>query len=151
MSLEEKINDDIKKAMLAREKEKLEALRAIKTALLVAKTEKGSAHEVSEDAEIKLLQRLVKQRKESAQIYTEQNRPELAEKELFEAKVIEEYLPAQISDDELTKIIQAIMEQVGAKSMADMGKVIGMATKQLAGRAEGKVIADKVKSLLNAK
>ena len=150
MSLEEKINDAIKKAMLAREKDKLEALRAIKTALLVAKTEKGSTHEMTEEIEIKLLQRLVKQRKESAQIFSEQDRSELAEKELFEAKIIEEYLPEQISDEDLTKLIKTIIDQIGAKTMADMGKVIGMATKQLAGKAEGKAIADKVKSLLNS-
>ncbi|MCB2197288.1 MAG: GatB/YqeY domain-containing protein [Bacteroidetes bacterium] len=150
MSLESKINEDIKKAMLAREKEKLEALRAVKTALLVAKTEKGASETISEDAEIKILQRLVKQRKESATIFEERNRKELAQKEWFEASIIEEYLPEQMSDEELTSIIQKIVDQVGAKSMADMGKVMGIASKELAGKAEGKAIADKVKSILNS-
>lgn len=150
MSLEEKINQDIKKAMLAREKEKLEALRAVKTALLVAKTEKGASEGMSEEAENKILQRLVKQRKESATVYTEQNREELAEKELFEASVIEEYLPAQMSDEEITQSVQRIIEEMGAKSMADMGKVMGKASKELAGKADGKAVADKVKSLLSS-
>ena len=150
MSLENKISDDIKVAMLSREKEKLEALRAVKNALLVAKTEKGAQTEITEDAEIKILQRLVKQRKESAAIFEEQNRKELADKELFESGVIEKYLPEQMSDEELTATIQSIIDQVGAQSMADMGKVMGIASKQLAGKAEGKAIADKVKSLLNS-
>ncbi len=150
MSLEEKINQDIKKAMLAREKDKLEALRAVKTALLVAKTEKGAVSEITEEAETKILQRLVKQRKESAIIFKEQNREELAEKELFEAKIIEVYLPEQMSDDELTRHIQNIIDEVGAKNMADMGKVMGKASKELSGKAEGKAIADKVKLLLTS-
>lgn len=150
MSLETKINEDIKKAMLSREKEKLEALRAVKNALLVAKTEKGAQEEITEDAEIKILQRLVKQRKESAAIFAESNRKELADKELLEAGVIEEYLPEQMSDEELTTTIQGIIDQVGAQNMADMGKVMGLASKQLAGKAEGKAIADKVKSLLSS-
>lgn len=150
MSLEEKINQDIKKAMLAREKEKLEALRAVKTALLVAKTEKGASEGMSEDAENKILQRLVKQRKESAAIFKEQNRSELAEKELFEAGIIEEYLPVQMSDEEITQSVQRIIEEMGAKSMADMGKVMGKASKELAGKADGKAVADKVKSLLSS-
>ena len=149
MSLEIKINEDIKKAMLAREKDKLEALRAIKTALLIAKTEKGATGEINEEAETKMLQRLVKQRKESAAIFAEQNRPELAEKELFEAKIIEVYLPEQMSDEELTHLIQKIIDELGAKSMADMGKVMGKASKELAGKAEGKAIADRVKLLLS--
>jgi len=148
MSLETKINEDIKKAMLSREKEKLEALRAVKNALLVAKTEKGAQTEISEDAEVKILQRLVKQRKESAAIFEEQNRKELADKESFEAGVIEKYLPEQMSDEELTTAVKWIIDQVGAQSMADMGKVMGIASKQLGGKAEGKAIADKVKSLL---
>jgi len=149
MSLENKINEDIKKAMLAREKEKLEALRAIKTALLLAKTEKGAGESISEEAEIKILQRLVKQRKESAAIFEEKNRNELAQKESFEAGVIEEYLPEQMSEEELKSIISKIIEETGAKTMADMGKVMGMASKQLAGKAEGKLIADTVKSILS--
>jgi len=148
MSLEEKINQDIKKAMLAREKDKLEALRAVKTALLIAKTEKGASAEITEDTEVKILQRLVKQRKESATIFEEKNRKELAEKEWFEAKIIEVYLPEQMSNEELTKHIQKIIDDLGAKSMADMGKVMGAASKELSGKAEGKAIADKVKLLL---
>lgn len=150
MSLEQKINNDIKEAMKAKEKEKLESLRAIKAAILVAKTQKGAAEEMSEDAELKILQKLVKQRKDSAQIYKEQNRDDLAENELAEAAVIEKYLPEQMSDEELTNVIKGIIEQVGASSMADMGKVMGMASKQLAGKADGKAIADKVKALLNS-
>ena len=150
MSLEIKINQDIKDAMKAKEREKLESLRAIKAALLMAKTEKGASDEISEDAELKILQKLVKQRKDSAQIYKEQNREDLAEKELAEASVIEKYLPEQMSDEELTEKVKAIIEQVGAKSMADMGRVMGMASKQLAGKADGKAIADKVKLLLNS-
>ena len=148
MGLIVKIDQDIKTAMLAREKDKLEALRAVKSALLLARTEKGATEEISEDTEIKLLQRLVKQRKESAAIYQQQNRKDLADKELFEVSIIDKYLPEQMSDEELTKIIKSLIEQTGAKGMADMGKVIGMASKQLAGKAEGKAIADKVKTLL---
>jgi hypothetical protein len=134
--------------MLAREKDKLEALRAVKTALLIAKTEKGASAEMTEETEVKILQRLVKQRKESATIFEEKNRKELAEKEWFEAKIIEVYLPEQMSNEELTKQIQKIIDDLGAKSMADMGKVMGAASKELAGKAEGKAIADKVKLLL---
>jgi len=150
MSLIVKIDQDIKTAMLAREKDKLEALRAVKSALLLARTEKGATEEISEDTEIKLLQRLVKQRKESAAIYQQQNRKDLADKELFEVSIIDKYLPEQMSDEELTNIIKSLIEQTGAKGMADMGKVIGMASKQLAGKAEGKAIADKVKALLTS-
>lgn len=150
MSLEEKINQDIKDAMRAKDKEKLESIRAIKAAILLSKTQKGGSAEMTEDEEMKTLQKLVKQRKDSAQIYKEQNREDLAEKELFEASVIEKYLPEQMSDEELTKVIQSIIDQVGAKSMADMGKVMGMASKQLAGKADGKAIADKVKTILNS-
>lgn len=150
MSLEEKINQDIKDAMRAKEKEKLESLRAIKAALLLEKTQKGASESISEDAELKILQKLVKQRKDTAQIYQEQERNDLAEKELSEASIIEKYLPEQLSDQELTAKVKSIIEQLGAKSMADMGKVMGMASKQLAGKADGKAIADKVKALLNS-
>jgi hypothetical protein len=150
MSLEEKINQDIRKAMIAREKDKLEALRAVKSALLIAKTEKGAATEITEEAENKILQRLVKQRKESATIFEERNRKELAEKEWFEAKIIEVYLPEQMSDVEIAQSVQQIIDQLGAKSMADMGKVMGKATKVLAGKADGKAVADKVKALLSS-
>lgn len=148
MGLFETINDDIKAAMLAKEKEKLEALRAIKAALLLAKTEKGASHDLTPETEIKVLQRMVKQRKESADIYRSQNRPDLAEKELFEASVIEQYLPAQMSAEELEQTIREIVARVGAKSPADMGKVMGVATKELAGKAEGKTIAETVKKVL---
>ncbi|MCX7986002.1 MAG: GatB/YqeY domain-containing protein [Bacteroidales bacterium] len=148
MGLFETINEDIKTAMLSKEKEKLEALRAIKAALLLAKTEKGASDELTPEVEIKVLQRLVKQRKESAEIYNAQNRADLAEKELFEASVIEKYLPAQMSVEELEKTIRIIVERVGAKSPADMGKVMGVASKELAGKAEGKVIAETVKKIL---
>ena len=150
MSLEIKINQDVKQAMLSREKEKLEALRAVKTALLNAKTEKGAQGDITKENEIKILQRLVKQRKESAIIYKEQNRVELAEKEEREAKIIETYLPEQMTEEELTRIIQKIINEIGAKSMADMGKVMGKASKELVGKAGGKVISDKVKALLSS-
>jgi uncharacterized protein YqeY len=148
MSLEEKINNDIKAAMMAKEKVRLEALRAVKSAILLAKTEKGHTETISADAEMKLLQKQVKQRKESAEIYQQQNRPELAEKELAEAKFIEEYLPKMLSDQELTIEIKKIIEQVGAKVPSDMGKVMGVASKALAGKADGKAISEKVKTLL---
>ncbi|MBI9055555.1 MAG: GatB/YqeY domain-containing protein [Bacteroidales bacterium] len=150
MSLEEKINQDIKEAMKAKERERLESLRAVKSALLLEKTQKGSSHEISEDAEMKILQKLVKQRKDSAQIYKEQDRSDLADKELAEAGIIEKYLPEQMSDEELTEKVKAIISKVGAQSMADMGKVMGMASKELAGKTDGKAIADKVKALLNS-
>jgi len=150
MSLEEKIIEDIKDAMRAKDKEKLESLRAIKAALLLEKTQKGGMDKISGEAEMKILQKLVKQRKDSAQIYAEQGRNDLAEKELSEAKIIEAYLPEQMSEEKLTSIIKNIIEEVGAKSMADMGKVMGKASKELAGKAEGKAIAEKVKSLLSS-
>ncbi len=148
MSLEEKINNGIKAAMMAKEKVRLEALRAVKSAILIAKTEKGHTETISAEAEMKLLQKQVKQRKESAEIYQQQNRPELAEKELAEAKVIEEFLPKMLSDAELTVELKKIIEQVGAKAPSDMGKVMGVASKALAGKADGKAISEKVKALL---
>jgi len=149
MSLTTQIDQDIKQAMLAREKEKLEALRAVKSAILLARTEKGGSDEISTEVEVKLLQKLVKQRKDSAAIYQQQNRKDLADKELFEVSIIEKYLPEQMSDEELTKIVKAAIDQTGAKTVAEMGKVMGIVSKQLAGKAEGKVIADKVKLLLS--
>lgn len=148
MGLFEQINTDIKLAMKAKEADKLEALRAIKSQLLLLKTS-GSGKEITEQDEIQLLQKMVKQRKESAEIYKSQDREELYQKEISEAGFIQAYLPEQISDDELTKIIQEIIEETGAQSMKDMGKVMGMANKKLSGRAEGKSIADKVKQMLN--
>jgi hypothetical protein len=148
MSLEEKINQDIKAAMMAKDKVRLEALRSVKSAILLAKTEKGGSDSLTSETEMKLLQKQVKQRKESAEIYIQQNRPELAEKELAEASAIEEYLPKMLSDTELTAEVNRIITSVGAKGPSDMGKVMGVASKALAGKAEGKSIADKVKSLL---
>jgi hypothetical protein len=149
MALLEKVEADLKTAMKNKEKEKTEALRSIKTAIMLAKTEKGADKNISEEKETKIIQKLVKQRKESAEIYQQQGRKELAEMELNEAKFIENYLPEQISDKELTEIIGKIIEETGAESMKDMGKVMGVAQRQLAGKADGKVIADKVKSLLS--
>jgi hypothetical protein len=148
MSLEERINQDIKSAMMAKDKITLEALRAIKSAILLAKTEKGGAETLTPETELKLLQKQVKQRKESAEIYTQQNRPELAEKELLEAKAIEVYLPKMLSDEELKVEIKKIIETVGAKGPSEMGKVMGIASKTLAGKADGKAIAEIVKAVL---
>lgn len=148
MSLEDKINEDIKKAMLAREKEKLEALRAVKAALLLMKTEKGN-EVITPEKEIQLLNKLVKQRKESADIYVQNNRKELADKELFEASVIAVYLPAQMSAEELESEIKKIVAEVGAKLPSDMGKVMGKASKQFAGKADNKLVSEIVKKLLS--
>ena len=150
MSLEEKINDDIKEAMKARDQSRLEALRAIKSAILLAKTEKGAADFMSEATELKLLQRLIKQRKESAQIYKEQDRMDLYNQEQSEAEIIQEYLPEQMDENTLRENIQKIVTSLGASSIADMGKVMGVATKELAGKAEGKLIAEIVRSILSA-
>ncbi len=149
MSLFDTVSEDIKKAMLAKEKDKLEALRAVKTAFLLARTETGANGELSPEAELKIVQKLVKQRKESAEIYQQQNRKDLADKELLEASVIEQYLPAQMSDEELGIALKAIIERVGAKMPSDMGKVMGIATKELSGKADGKAISAKVKQLLS--
>lgn len=148
MDLFDKISADIKSAMLAKDKVKLEALRGIKKEFLEAKTAKGADGQLSDDAATKILVKMVKQRRESARIYEEQNRPELAAGELAEVAVIEEYLPKQLSDEELTAELKKIIEQTGAKSPAEMGKVMGVATKTLAGRADGRAISAKVKELL---
>ena len=148
MALFDQISEDIKKAMLARDKVKLEALRGVKKEFIEAKTAKNSDGELSDDAALKILQKMVKQRKESAAIFTEQNRPELAENELAEAAVIEAYLPKQMSDEELTAAVKEIIAEVGATSAKEMGKVMGVASKKLAGKAEGRAISEKVKSLL---
>jgi len=148
MSLEVKINADIKAAMLAKEKEKLEALRAIKAAVLLLNTEKGNAEGITETDELKMLQRLVKQRKESASVYAQQGRQDLADSELFQASVIETYLPKQMDEAELIQIIKAIIEKSGATSAKDMGKVMGLATKELAGKADNKIVSSIVKNLL---
>lgn len=139
---------EIKKAMLAKDDKSLRALRAIKAAIILAKTAEGSKGELSEEEEIKLLQKLVKQRKDSLEIFTNQSRTDLAEKEKEEIEVIERFLPKQLDVEELKGIIAQIIESVGASSPADMGKVIGAANKQLAGKADGKSIAAVVKELL---
>lgn len=148
MSLAEKINADIKAAMLAKDKDSLEALRAVKSAILVAQTEKGAQEQLTGDAEIKLLQRLVKQRRESAEIYTTQGRDDLAKTEALQADVIERYLPAQMSREELTEALKGIVAQVGASTPQDMGKVMGVASKQLAGKADNKAVMEILKTLL---
>lgn len=147
MSLETQINEDIKKAMLAREKVKLEALRAVKSAILLAKTADGSPA-LPDEAVLKIIQKLVKQRRESAEIYREQNRPELADNELEEASYIEAYLPRPLSPEELESVLREVIAEVGASSPADMGKVMGAATKRLAGKADGRTISETVKRLL---
>ena len=149
MNLFETISNDIKSAMLAKDKIRLEALRGVKKEILEAKTAKGSDGDLSDEMAIKIIQKMVKQRKDSAAIYTEQNRPELAEKELSEVVVLENYLPKQLSPEELETSIKAIIEQVGAVSAQDMGKVMGVATKALAGKTEGRLISETVKRLLN--
>lgn len=148
MALADKINADIKTAMLAKDKDSLEALRAVKSAILLAQTEKGANEQLTEDTEIKLLQRLVKQRRESAEIFTTQGRDDLAKVEAAQADVIERYLPAQMSREELTEAIKAIVAQVGAAGPQDMGKVMGVASKQLAGKADNKIVSEIVKQLL---
>lgn len=147
MALFEKINNDIKNAMLAHESGKLEALRSIKAAFLLAKTD-GSNSELTSEKELSIIQKLYKQRKESAKIYIDNNRKELADKELFEAGVIEQYLPKPPTDEEIVKILNEIIVQVGAKSPAEMGKVMGAATKRFAGSVDGKVLSEKVRQLL---
>lgn len=150
MSLEIIINDDIKQAMLARDKRKLNALRAIKAALLLEKTGTDvSGSEVPENIELKLLQKLVKQRKESAILYKEQNRADLADEEEFQASIIENYLPEQISEKEILELVKNIISETGASSMKDMGRVMGMAAKQLAGQADNKTVSGIVKELLS--
>lgn len=148
MNLFDTVSADIKAAMLARDKVRLEALRGVKKEFLEAKTAKGGDGELADDAAMKILVKMVKQRKESAAIYVEQNRPELAEEELAQAAVIESYLPKQMSEEELTAALKAIIEKVGATSAKDMGEVMGTATKELAGKADGKAISAKVRELL---
>lgn len=150
MNLFDKISEDIKKAMLARDARRLESLRGIKKEFLEAKTAKGSDGNLTDEKAVQILAKMVKQRKESAEIYTQQNRPELAEAEMAQAAVIEEYMPRQLSDEELTAAINEIIGRVGATSPKEMGKVMGVASKELAGKAEGRAISAKVKDLLSA-
>ena len=149
MNLYETIDQEIKAAMMAKDKVKLETLRSVKTAFMESTTAKGASHELTEEQSVAILQRMVKQRKDSATIYEEQNRKELADQELKEVEVLQSYLPKQFTQDELEKAIGEIIEQTGASSLKDMGKVMGAATKSLAGKAEGRAIADTVKKLLS--
>lgn len=150
MELENKINADIKAAMIARDRRKLEALRAIKAALLLAKTSKEAVGgELPEEVGLKLLQKLIKQRQESADIYTSNGREDLAEQELFQASVIGEYLPKQMDENEIREQLRGIIQQTGASGLRDMGKVMGVASKMFAGKADNKIVADIVKELLS--
>jgi len=149
MSLIEKIDKDLKSAMLAKESKKLEALRAIKAALLLEKTKGSGSAEISEENEMKILQKLIKQRKESGALYQSKNRKDLADDGLFQAFVIKQYLPEQLSDQEIEQIITTIIQSTGANGMQDMGKVMGFASKQLSGKADNKTIANIVKEQLN--
>lgn len=144
------LTDEIKAAMRAKDSLTLEALRAIKSAVILAQTASGGSDTLSDDEEIKLVQKLVKQRKDSAQIFREQNRPDLAEPEEAQAEIIAQFLPEQLSEDEIAAIVQAIITKTGAQGMKDMGKVMGMASKEMAGKADGKAISTIVKSQLNA-
>jgi uncharacterized protein YqeY len=148
MSLINQIDQDIKQAMLAKQADRLRGLRAIKSALLLARTEKGAAEELTQEAEIKVLQKLVKQRKESAEIYKKQNREDLYQVEIDEMKVIEPYLPQQMTRFEIEGYLQEVISRIGATSVSDMGKVMGVANKELAGKADGRTISEVVKQLL---
>lgn len=148
MSLKTKIASEIKAAMLSKDKDRLRALRAIKSQILLAETEKGAQEELSEDSELKLLTKAAKQRRDSIQVFVQQGRNDLAETEQSELAVIEEFLPQQLSEEEATKEVEAVIAQVGANGPQDMGKVMGIATKKLAGKADGKVISAIAKRLL---
>ncbi|MGB3464364.1 MAG: GatB/YqeY domain-containing protein [Cyclobacteriaceae bacterium] len=150
MSLKKQIESDIKQAMLAKDKDKLRALRAIKSLILLAETDKGAEGELSSDREMQILTKAAKQRKDSIAVYEEQKREDLAAVERAELEIIEVYLPKQLSEDELKAELQAIIEETGASSPKEMGKVMGVATKKLAGRADGKVVSAMVKQLLTA-
>jgi uncharacterized protein len=148
MSLAEKIASDLINAMKAKDKVALEAIRAAKTAFILARTEKGADSVMTPDEELRIIQKLVKQRNESAAIFKENNRMDLYEKEMTEAAVLEKYLPAKVSEEELLNVLKEIIARVGAKSPADLGKVMGVATKELAGKADGKEISTRVRQLL---
>jgi len=148
MSLITQIDHDIKQAMLAKQADKLRGLRAIKSALLLARTEKGATEDLTSDTEIKVLQKLVKQRKESAEIYKTQNRDDLFQIEMDELRVIEVYLPQQMTRFEIEGYLQELIERLGVTSVSEMGKVIGVANKELAGQADGRTISEVVKQLL---
>ena len=148
MSLKQQIDNDIKAAMLAKNKEELTALRSIKSLILLAETEKGGSGDISQETENKLLMKAAKQRKESGEIFQKEGRDDLAKKELFELEIISRYLPKQMSEEEITNELKKIIEQVGAKGPQDMGKVMGTATKALAGKADGKLISELTKKIL---
>ncbi len=148
MALEQQITVELKTAMLAKDEKALRSLRAIKAAILLAKTSEGAGGELKEEDEVKLLQKLVKQRKDSLEIFQQQNRADLAQKEQEEIEIIEKFLPKQLSPEELKALLVKIIAEVGATSPADMGKVMGAATKQLAGKTDGKAISTAVKELL---
>jgi uncharacterized protein YqeY len=148
MSLKQQIDNDIKKAMLAKNKEELEALRSINSLNLLAETEKGGSGDVSSDVENKLLMKAAKQRKESADIFSQQGRQDLADKEVLQLDIINRYLPKQLSAEEIEAEVKKVIDEVGAKGPQDMGKVMGTVTKKLAGQADGKVISELVKKLL---
>ena len=148
MALFETISNDIQAAMLAKDKIRMETLRGAKKEFLEAKTAKGADGDLSEETAVKILQKMVKQRKDSAAIYQEQNRPDLAERELAEVTVLESYLPKPLSPEELENALRDIIAQVGATSIKDIGKVMGVATQALAGKTEGRLISEKVKQLL---
>jgi len=150
MSLINQVDQDIKQAMLAKQPDRLRGLRAIKSALLLARTEKGAAEELTEEAEIKVLQKLIKQRKESADIYKSQNREDLYDIEMQEMLVIEPYLPKQMGAEEIEAYLKDLIGRVGATSQKDMGKVMGAANKELAGKADGRTISEVVKKLLGS-
>lgn len=150
MGILSNLGEELKNAMRSKDTVKLESLRAIKSAVLLAQTASGGSADLSDEEAIKLLQRLVKQRKDSAALYTEQNRPDLAAPEEAQAEIIEAFLPVQLSAEELTQAVNEVIQSTGASGMQDMGKVMGMASKQLAGKAEGKRIADEVKKQLGA-
>jgi len=149
MSLKDQINGDIKKAMLAKQKDRLPALRAIKSLILLAETDSAADGELSEEKGMEILLKAAKQRRDSAAIYEEQNRPELKETELLELSIIEAYLPSQLSDDELKELVQAIVDKADISSPKEMGKVMGPAMAQLKGKADGKRISDMVKALIS--
>lgn len=148
MGLKQQIDSDIKNAMLAKKREELEALRSIKSLILLAETEKGGSDELTPESEKKLLMKAAKQRKESADIFAQQGRKDLADRELLQLEVINRYLPKQLSEAELRSAVEAVIKEVGATGPQDMGKVMGVATRKLAGQADGKVISELVKKLL---
>lgn len=150
MSLKQKIEGEIKSAMIARDKTRLGALRSIKSLILLEETKSGAKAEITEEDELKLLTKAAKQRKDSADIYEQQSRPDLYEVEMAELAVLQEFLPKALTDEEITAAIQEIITRTGASSPKDMGKVMGIASKELAGKADGKVISEKVKAILNS-